>query len=185
MNDDGFVTPKEFAKGLKDLGMPGSESLLLNVTKPILEAQARFINDRLDVVNAPASIARATPQKIPVQSIGYGKHDSDTDSYVDDKGTFNQKKFNAMFARADTNQSGALDLVELLASAASRAESVQGLAASTGEFVLTWALGADVKEERLFGLLPDRNAISKTRLSKVLRGQGFYEIANERAKTKP
>lgn len=182
MNDDGYVTPEEFAQGLSDLGMPGSQGLLTRITKPILDAQAGLINDRLNAVSAPASIERATPTKIPVRSIGFGKHDSDTDSYVDDTGAFDQKKFDAMFQKADRNGSGSLDLSELVGAALGRAQGVKGLFASMGEFGLLWALGADVKESRLYGLLPDRNALSRERVKSALLGQGFYDIAESVAK---
>jgi Caleosin related protein len=184
IDGDTRVTPEEFAKGLKELGMPGSEKTLLKITKPILAKQAQLVNDRLSALNAPATIERAKPESIPLSSIGFGKHDSDTDSYVDDTGAFDQRKFDAMFAKADRNGSGALDLSEILHAAVARRESVSGLAASTGEFVLLWALGSDVRERRFSGLLPKRKALSPERLAKTLQGQGFYEIANSVAEKK-
>lgn len=180
LDGDGYVRPDETAMAFKDLGLPGPLGMWRPIARGILDAQAQLINKRADALQLPG-FQPVTGAAIPIKDIGLGKHDSDTDSYRTNTGDFDQAAFDAAFAKADRNGSGALDLTEILRAAWARRESGTGLAASVGEFGLLWAIGSDVSEPRLGGWMPSRSALSRQRVMETIKGNGFYEIANDRA----
>lgn len=168
MDGDGYVTPEEAAKGFKDLGLPGPQSMWTAISRRILSRLADTMNDRARSIGLEGASPIAA-DRIPVLSAGLGLHNSDTGAYVKDTGEIDQQKLDAMFSLVDRNRSGGLDLVEILRGAWDRRETAEGFAFSAGEYGALWLLGG-------------REELTKERVTAALNGRALYAIAEDVAR---
>lgn len=159
-NCDGFTTVGETYEGLRTLGLG----------RILSAAGAVFINGGL----SHRTGAEGLSLTIHNDNIAAAKHDSDTDVY-DEKGNFNQKKFDELWATRDRDGNNELSKSEIDALIEANAETRVGKIASKAEFGLLLKLGG---QKNAAG----EQVITRERLEQLYDGSLFYRIAADKAK---
>jgi peroxygenase len=153
-NKDGTIEVKETQKGLNRLGVEGAKGWVA----------ARAIHLGLGFGNEDL--------KMSIKDIAQSKHEGDSGVFTAE-GDVDKAKFNEMFAKYDTNNSGSMTSEEFANMRAERAKTLFGRIAGRGEFNLLVSVAAD-------GMENGAESISRQRMEAFYDGTLFDQIAAER-----